>query len=190
MEYHYQGSTKHYLDKLTSTLNQINTGEMDNAIYIIEQCWLNGKQIITLGNGGSSMTALHFINDWNKSIYLKSNLSFKGRSLVDNMGLIMSYSNDISFEDVFIEQLKNVLCSGDLVIAISGSGNSENVIRAVEYANQSGAITLGLCGYDGGRLKKTAQHTVWININDMQIVEDAHAIFGHIVMQSLCKRSF
>jgi D-sedoheptulose 7-phosphate isomerase len=181
-----QNTTSKYLNKLANTLAEINCEEMDRAIDVIEAAWRSGKQIITLGNGGSSMTALHFINDWNKSIYLNTKIPFRGRSLVDNMGLIMSYSNDISFENVFVEQLMNILQPGDLVLAISGSGNSENVIRAVEYANKNQAVTLGLCGYSGGKLKDLAQHTVWVNVNDMQIAEDAHAIFGHIVMQKLC----
>jgi D-sedoheptulose 7-phosphate isomerase len=98
----------------------------------------------------------------------------------------MAYSNDFSFEDVFREQLKNILCEGDLVIAISGSGNSENIIRAVEYANDNNAVTLGLSGFDGGKLKKISQNSIWANVNDMQLVEDIHAIFGHFVMQKLC----
>jgi D-sedoheptulose 7-phosphate isomerase len=179
-------TTEKYLEKLGKTLSAINCNEMDQAIDVIEKAWRSGKQIITLGNGGSSMTALHFVNDWNKSIYLSTKIPFRGRSLVDNMGLVMSYSNDISFQDVFVEQLKNILQPGDLVLAISGSGNSENVIRAVEYANHNQAVTLGLCGYSGGKLKNLAQHVVWVDVNDMQIAEDAHAIFGHIVMQRLC----
>jgi D-sedoheptulose 7-phosphate isomerase len=106
--------------------------------------------------------------------------------LVDNLGLLTAYGNDISFADVFAEQLKNVGEPGDLVIAISGSGNSENVIRAVNYANGAGLRTLGLCGFDGGRLKSLAKHVVCVNVHDMQICEDIHAIFGHIVMKALC----
>lgn len=175
-----------YINKLTNILNELDCSELDAALGLIEKTWKSGKQIITLGNGGSSLTALHFINDWNKSIFMRTGIPFKGRSLVDNIGLVMSYGNDISFEDIFIEQLKNLLTPGDLVIAISGSGNSENVIRAVNYANENGGMTLGLCGYSGGRLKTVAQHKVWVNVDDMQLVEDIHSIFGHIVMQSLC----
>ena len=102
------------------------------------------------------------------------------------LGLLMAYGNDLSFEDVFVSQLENVMQPDDLVIAISGSGNSENVIRAVDYANQNGATTLGLVGYSGGKLKQIAQHTIWANVQDMQLSEDIHAIFGHIVMQALC----
>lgn len=181
-----KGFAEVYLNKLVEFLKTVNREQVDAAVRIIDNAWRSGKQIITLGNGGSALTALHFINDWNKSIYLSTKIPFRGRSLVDNMGLVMSYSNDISFEDVFVEQLKNILEPGDLVLAISGSGNSENVIRAVNYANQNKAVTLGLCGYRGGRLMDVAQHVVWADIDDMQIAEDMHAIFGHIVMQELC----
>lgn len=182
----YADTSSEYLGRLMSVLQSLDTQQIDAAVAVIADAWQKGKQIITLGNGGSSMTALHFINDWNKSIFMSTGVPFRGRSLVDNMGLVMSYGNDISFADLFVEQLKNVLQDGDLVIAISGSGNSENVIRAIDYANANNAVTLGLCGYRGGKLKQKAQHVVWADVDDMQLSEDVHAIFGHIVMQRLC----
>ena len=182
----YAGTAQDYISRLSTVLEALNRAQVDNAVNVIAEAWRAGRQVITLGNGGSSMTALHFVNDWNKSIFMASGKPFRGRSLVDNMGLVMSYGNDVSFQDIFVEQLKNLLQAGDLVIAISGSGNSENVIRAVRYANEHGAVTLGLCGYRGGKLKELAQHVVWANVDDMQLSEDVHAIFGHIVMQRLC----
>lgn len=182
----FNGTAESYLAKLTKLLQVIDRQQIDNAVKVISDAWQDGRQIITLGNGGSSLTALHFINDWNKSIFMSSGKPFRGRSLVDNMGLVMSYGNDISFQDIFVEQLKNVFQRGDLVLAISGSGNSENVVRAVKYANENGGVTLGLCGYRGGKLKELAQHVVWADVDDMQLSEDVHAIFGHIVMQRLC----
>lgn len=177
--------TKKYREKLIDVLNQIDIDQFENGINQITNAWKNGNNIITCGNGGSSLTALHFINDWNKSIYLSTKKPFYGRSLVDNVGLLMSYSNDISFDDVFVEQLKNILKPNDLLIAISGSGNSMNVIKAVEYANQNNANTLALTGYDGGKLKLVSKNNIWVNVNDMQLTEDLHAIFGHMVMQKL-----
>lgn len=182
----YTGTAQAYLSKLTKLLDVLDRRQIDNAINVIADAWQGGRQIITLGNGGSSMTALHFINDWNKSVFMSTGKPFRGRTLVDNMGLVMSYSNDLSFQDVFVEQLKNVYYKGDLIIAISGSGNSENVIRAVRYANENEGVTLGLCGYRGGKLKELAQHVVWADVDDMQLAEDVHAIFGHILMQKLC----
>ena len=183
-----QTSALAYTERLYHVLKQLDHAAIDRGVALIESAWKAGKQIITLGNGGSSLTALHYINDWNKSIYLSHGLPFRGRSLVDNVGLLMSYANDIAFEDVFSEQLKNILEPGDLVIALSGSGNSENVIRAVDYANSHGAITLGLCGYRGGRLKEKAQQVIWVDADDMQLAEDVHFLFGHIVMQRLCAK--
>ncbi len=183
----FTGTADIYFEKLQRVITAVDRPAFDNGVNLVYDAWQRGSQIITLGNGGSSLTALHFINDWNKSIFMHGNgKPFLGRSLVDNIGLLMSYANDISFQDVFIEQCKNILRPNDLVIAISGSGNSENVIRAVDYANEHGAITLGLCGYRGGKLKQKAQHVIWIDADDMQLSEDLHAIYGHIVMQKLC----
>jgi len=175
-----------YIDRLAATLAALDITAMEKGVSLIEQAWRRGSQIITLGNGGSAMTALHFITDWNKSVFLANGRKFRGRTLVDNIGLISAYSNDVSYQDVFLEQLKNIAAPGDLVIAISGSGNSENVIRAVTYANEVGCETLGLCGYSGGRLKQIAQHSIWVAVDDMQLSEDVHAIFCHMVMQVLC----
>ncbi len=181
-----EGSAQAYLAKLKRQLEVLDHAEIDRAVAVVARAWQEGKQIIVLGNGGSSLTALHFVNDWNKSVFMRGGKRFRGRTLVDNVGLLMSYANDIAFEDVFVEQLKNLMEAGDLVIAVSGSGNSENVIRAVDWANANGGVTLGLCGYGGGRLKDIAQQRVWVQVDDMQLCEDIHSIFGHVVMQTLC----
>jgi D-sedoheptulose 7-phosphate isomerase len=178
-------TTAAYLENLRVVLDGLDRPSFDGAIQAIADGWQAGCQIITLGNGGSSLAALHYVTDWNKSIYLSTGKAFLGRSLVDNMGLVMAYGNDTSFAEVFVEQLRNVMRPGDVVIAISGSGNSENVIRAVDFANENGAVTIGVCGYDGGRLKEKVKHLVWANVNDMQLSEDVHCIFGHIVMRAL-----
>lgn len=175
-----------YISRLTAVLGAVDAAAMDQGVQLVEKVWRAGGQIITLGNGGSAMTALHFITDWNKSIFMSSGRSFRGRSLVDNMGLASAYANDCSYQDVFLEQLKNIAQPGDLVIAISGSGNSENVIRAVNHANEIGCETLGLCGFSGGRLKQIAKQVIWVGVEDMQLCEDVHSVFGHMVMQSLC----
>lgn len=183
--YTIKGSTDKYLKKLKSTLNRLDSDEIDNAIFLISQAWQSGKQIIVFGNGGSAITAQHYITDWNKMIPEISGKPFRGRTLLDNIGLITAYANDINYNDIFAEQLKNILQPGDLVIAISGSGNSKNVIKAVEYANSHNATSLGLCGFGGGKLKQCVHCVIHININDMQISEDLHAMFGHIVTQTL-----
>ncbi|GJE40200.1 SIS domain-containing protein [Methylobacterium persicinum] len=175
-----------YLTRLTALLAQVDRSEFDRGVALVRDAWISGRQIITLGNGGSAMTALHFMTDWTKMTFLAHGKPFLGRSLVDNMGLITAYANDLSYQDVFSAQLRNIAAKNDLVIAISGSGNSENVIRAIDVANEMGCQTLGLCGFSGGRLKERAANVIWVNSNDMQLVEDVHSVFGHIVMQALC----
>ncbi|MBX7156829.1 MAG: SIS domain-containing protein [Verrucomicrobiae bacterium] len=177
-----------YLTQSLQAINALNIEQVTHAIQLIHEAWQNNRQIIIFGNGGSALTASHYITDWNKSAILTHSKKFRGVCLNDNMGLITAYSNDISYEKVFSEQLKNVLEPKDLVIAISGSGNSPNILNAINYANENGGTTLGICGFNGGKLKQLAQHHVWVNINDMQIVEDLHLTFGHLVMKTLCQK--
>lgn len=178
--------SRHYFDRLGDVIERLDFAEIDQAIELVRSAWLDGRQIITLGNGGSAMTALHFVTDWNKSIFGASGHPFRGRSLLDNMGMVTALANDIAYEQVFEQQLRQIAVPGDLVIAVSGSGNSPNVLRAVDYANAVGCPTLGICGFDGGKLKTLARHRLWVDADDMQICEDLHMVFGHIVMQVLC----
>ena len=182
----FEGNAVQYLSRLSKEIDNLDKEQIDKALGLVFDAWERGSQIITCGNGGSAMTALHFITDWAKMIPMSTGQSFYGRSLLDNMGILTAYANDVSYEDIFKCQLENILKPNDLLIAISGSGNSENIIRAVDYANANGAVTLGLCGFNGGKLKEKAQHSVWVNVNDMQLCEDIHAIFGHIVMKTFC----
>jgi D-sedoheptulose 7-phosphate isomerase len=179
-------NSRNYLDKLCASIESLDSASVDEAIEVIRKAWQEDRQIIALGNGGSAMTAIHFMTDWSKMISAYGKKPFRGRTLLDNIGMVTAYANDVSYADVFSEQLKHTASPGDVVLAISGSGNSENVIRAVTLANAMGCPTIGLCGFDGGKLREIAQHVVWVDIDDMQICEDLHAVFGHIVMQSLC----
>jgi D-sedoheptulose 7-phosphate isomerase len=167
-------------------LKRVNADELDRAVELLHKTWTEGRQILTCGNGGSALTALHYLTDWNKMVYLSSGKPFRGRCLADNIGLITAYANDVSYQDIFIEQLKPLLEPGDLLVGISGSGNSENVLRAIEYANEHDGVTLGICGFSGGKLREIARHSICSDVQDMQLSEDLHMIFGHIVMQTLC----
>ena len=180
------GTAEVYFSRLQHTINGIDKAAFNSAVDLIKSVWLAGKQIIVFGNGGSALTAQHYVTDWNKSVYLKTGRPFRGVCLAENVGLLSAYANDMSYQDIFVEQLKPVLSTQDLVIGISGSGNSENVLRAIRHANDHGGITLGICGYDGGKLRKTARHAICADVNDMQLSEDIHLIFGHITMQTLC----
>ena len=157
-----------------------------SGIDLVTAKFQAGRQIITCGNGGSAYAASHYITDWNKMVTLATGRKFRGISLCDNMGIVTAFANDVGYDEIFAGQLKAILDKDDLVIAISGSGNSPNVVKAVEYANQAGADTLAVVGYDGGTLKRIAKHSVWVPSFDMQLCEDVHLMFGHMVMKTLC----
>jgi D-sedoheptulose 7-phosphate isomerase len=180
--------TKSYFQNLQQTVDRCDTGQWDRAIDMIDEAWQNDRQTIVLGNGGSALAAQHAITDWNKNLFLASGRQFRGVSLADNMGIFSAYSNDVCYEDVFLEQLRPLLRSEDLVIAISGSGNSENVVRALTHAKDIGAKIVCLTGYDGGRIHALADCNVHVPIDDMQVAEDMHLVFIHVALRELMDR--
>jgi len=174
---------KNYLSELTSIINMVDGKEFEALIGELAAAYERQANIFACGNGGSAATASHFACDINKGVSFGKEKRFRVICLNDSIPTIMAYSNDVSYDSIFVEQLKNFMNAGDLLIGISGSGNSENILRAVRYANESGGQTFGICGYGGGRLKDAAQKSLVINSNDMQKVEDAHLIILHCVMQ-------
>jgi D-sedoheptulose 7-phosphate isomerase len=177
---------KNYIEQHNYVIENLNHQEIDDAINLIKNTMKAGKRIAICGNGGSAVAASHYITDWNKMVYNHTGLRFNGICLSDNIGLVTAYSNDQSYNDIFSEQVKNLLHKDDLLITLSGSGNSRNVIKATILANEMHVNTLTICGFDGGELKKVSKSVVWIRSNDMQLCEDAHTVFGHMVMKSLC----
>lgn len=179
-------SIANYLDAHASLQAAMDREMFQVAVDLVRRTFDDGKKIITCGNGGSASTASHYITDWNKMVNLATGRQFRGVSLCDNVGLITAYGNDISYDEVFAGQLKALMDPGDLLVAVSGSGNSPNVLRAVEYANSIGGVTLAVVGYDGGKLLPLCQEAVWVQSFDMQMCEDVHLMFGHMVMKTLC----
>ena len=179
-------SVKNYVDSHIDVMRILDIKQVEDAIKTIKGIFLKKKIIAVCGNGGSAQTASHYITDWNKMINIHTKKKFLGVCLSDNVGLITAYANDISYQEIYAEQVKNLLSAGDLLIVISGSGNSENVIRAIKAAKKMNVKTLAICGYDGGKIKKLADQSVWIQSFDMQICEDAHLAFGHMVMKNIC----
>lgn len=177
---------ENYLQQHISVIQKLDHQEIENAINLIKEISKKENRIAVCGNGGSAVAASHYVTDWNKMVYAHTGLKFNGICLSDNIGLITAYSNDLSYDEVFSEQVKNLLNPGDLLITLSGSGNSENVVRATLTAKEMNIKTLTICGFDGGRLKKVSDNFVWIRSNDMQLCEDAHTVFGHMVTKSLC----
>ena len=182
-------SIDNYFKAHADLASKLNTDMFQAGVDLIKKKIEDGKKIITCGNGGSASTASHYITDWNKMVNLATGKKFRGISLCDNIGLITAYGNDISYDEVFAGQLKAIMDEGDLLVAISGSGNSPNVIKAVEYANSIGGDTLAVVGYDGGKVKELSKASVWVESFDMQLCEDVHLMFGHMVMKTLCRSS-
>lgn len=174
-----------YFNDIKTILDNTNLLVLEKIINILLNAYYSEKQILVMGNGGSASTASHFVCDINKGVSYPLSKKFRVISLSDNIPLIMAYSNDLSYEDIFIEQIKNYLKPGDVVIGISSSGNSKNVLKAIEYANENKAITIGLTGFDGGLLAKLAQVNLNVMTMDMQKSEDIHLILTHLIMQIL-----
>ena len=141
----------------------------------------NEKRIFVMGNGGSASTATHFVSDLLKTSITKDEKRFKAVSLSDNIPVILAWSNDKSFDTIFVEQLKNFIQEEDVVIAISGSGNSPNVINAINFANESKAKTISLTGKDGGKLSNISNINLTIPNNDMLTIETMHLCVCHLL---------
>jgi len=155
---------------------------------LLERARLAGHTVFLFGNGGSGSTASHLASDLNKGVSRGRNPAYRAMCLNDNIPLMLAYANDEGYGKVFVGPLQNFLRPGDVVIAISGSGNSENVLRAVEYANRNGATTVGLCGFDGGRLKPLVHLAVHVPVDDMLVAEDVHFVVGHVLYRLLAHR--
>jgi D-sedoheptulose 7-phosphate isomerase len=175
-------SFEKYRRSLQTTLDKLKDKEWEMAAELIFDCIKSDMQIFIVGNGGSAMTANHFEIDWQKGVREISGTSAKAKSLCTNSGLIMAIGNDVSFDNIFVDQLKYFSSNNYLLVAISGSGNSQNVIEAVEYSKKVGAKHISLIGFDGGKLRDISENYIFVPINNMQIVEDIHSMFGHFVL--------
>ncbi|MDE6889300.1 MAG: SIS domain-containing protein [Eubacterium sp.] len=178
----FRTDIENYVDMEIATLKALDKDAVNKAINLLLETYDAEKSVYIFGNGGSSATASHYQNDFNKGIseYLEKKFHFQ--CLNDNVATVLAIANDIGFEEVFRFQLRGHLKQGDIVIALSGSGNSENVIRAVEYALQQGNKVIGMSGYDGGRLKKLSDISLHIPVNNIQIAEDIHMMLDHLMM--------
>jgi len=176
-----------YFKELKESLDDLRQEGIEELADSILGAYDQGRQIFIMGNGGSASTASHFACDLNKGCCYGLEKKIKVMCLNDSIPTLMAYANDVAFSEVFVEQIKNFLQPNDLVIGISGSGNSENVIKAIQYANEQNANTFGLTGFDGGELVKIAKKTLVVPINDMQKIEDIHLVITHVIMQMVIK---
>jgi D-sedoheptulose 7-phosphate isomerase len=182
----FETDIKSYLSREKDTLDRLSIAGINEVINVFLTARDEEKRIFVMGNGGSAATASHFVCDFNKSASYGYDKRFRFICLNDNVPSLLAYANDVGYEDVFVEHLKNFFAPKDVVIGVSGSGNSKNVIKAIEYANENSGITVGLSGYDGGRLKQIARYNIHIPIDDMQIVEDLHMAMDHLMMKVIC----
>ena len=185
----YTDEINEYFERLKRTVDLISKEDLNQLMNILIKAKDNDKTIFVMGNGGSASTASHFCCDFNKGISYGKEKMFKFICLNDNLPTMMAYANDLSYDEIFAGPLKNFLRKDDLVIGISGSGNSKNVVKALEFANSNGAFTVGLTGYSGGKVKQICQHNVHIPVDDMQITEDLHMVLDHCMMSILSKKN-
>lgn len=183
----YKNDIKAYLEMEIEVIKKLDIDAINDAMNAIIEAYEAKKKIYIFGNGGSSATASHYQNDFNKGISEYVETKFKFHCLNDNVATLMAIANDIGFEEVFRFQLRNNLEEGDLIVAISGSGNSKNVINAVEYAKEQGNKIIGLTGFNGGKLREMSDISLHAPINSMQITEDIHMIFDHLIMSIFYK---
>jgi D-sedoheptulose 7-phosphate isomerase len=181
----YVPAIQQYLGRLQEVLSKLDPGEIATIAEILHTAYEQRKTILVMGNGGSGATASHMVCDLNKGACFHAEKKFRVIALTDCTPMILALGNDVGFESVFVEQLKAYASPGDVVIGISGSGNSPNVLRAVEYAKNIGCTTVGVVGFGGGKLKPMVDCCFHAKVDDMQLAEDAHMILVHILMRVL-----
>jgi D-sedoheptulose 7-phosphate isomerase len=170
-----------YKTELLKAIAAIDLDRVERAIEWFREARAAGRHIFVCGNGGSAATASHFVTDILKGASYNRSNRFRILALTDSLPTLSAYANDVDYDCVFVEQLNNFAEPGDVVMAISGSGNSRNVLRAVEYGNRAGCRTLALTGRDGGRLGGLAQLNIQIPVEHMGRIEDAHMIVCHMI---------
>jgi D-sedoheptulose 7-phosphate isomerase len=192
-----QLDSQQYLARLNEEVARIAQSDQSGLQKwsdLIYEAWENEKFVYIFGNGGSGTTASHMSEDLGKSTLHESDLNDESKkrlkvlSLTDNAGWLMAVGNDLDYDQIFVQQLMNYGSEGDVVIAISGSGNSANVLNAVDWANRHGLVTYGLTGYNGGKLKDQQQFGLHVDLNDMGMVESIHLCLFHWVLNDVFAR--
>ena len=184
----YTIEAKAYLDTLCEVISRLDVDAIDNVVNAIIGAYDNESTIYIFGNGGSAATASHIVCDFNKGASIHLDRKFRFICLNDNIPTMMAIANDCGYEHIFSMQLEGKLKTDDLIIAISGSGNSRNVIEAVEYAKGIGCKVIGLTGYSGGKLRELCGYSIHADIEDMQKTEDVHMIVNHLIAQVIARR--
>jgi D-sedoheptulose 7-phosphate isomerase len=172
---------KHYRGQLNEAMDHVDLAKVKAVIGWLKDARDQGRTIFTCGNGGSASTASHFACDLVKGASYQRNKRFRVMALTDAAPTISAYSNDVGYNAIFVEQLRNFASAGDVVIGISGSGNSPNVLEAMSYARSLGCRTAGLTGRDGGKLAALVDRELRVPVQHMGVIEDAHLILCHMM---------
>ena len=178
-----------YINELQDVLDNLPVDVIDRVISTLHDARLTGKQIFMMGNGGSASTASHFVCDLGKNTKKDGWPPFRVIGLVDNLASISAYANDEGFENIFANQLANLVHPGDVVIGISTSGNSANIINAVETANKLGAKTIGFTGFNGGELSHLVDINLCVPCNNIEQIEDVHLMLEHLICKTLREKT-
>lgn len=179
----FKKAISEYYEREINIIKNLNLDELNESMNAILDTYNNGGTIYVCGNGGSASTASHMQNDFNKGISEYTEKKFNFYCLNDNVSTMMAVANDIGYEEVFRFPLRGKITSNDLFVGISGSGNSKNVVNAAEYSKECGAKVVGITGYKGGKLKELADYKMHVDECDMQIDEDIHMTFDHMMMK-------
>ena len=175
-----------YQKSLTNALSAHDWADVDQLINALATCWRDGRKVFICGNGGSAANAIHLANDFLYGIDKPAGRGLRVTALPANSAVLTCLANDVSYEEVFSQQLVALADRGDVLIVLSGSGNSPNIIRALEKGRELNLTTFAILGFSGGRCLKLADVPIHFPVDDMQIAEDLQMIVGHMAMQSLC----
>lgn len=175
-----------YLDRLHKAVGAIPYETLEHLFEDLSRTWDDGRRIYLCGNGGSAGNAIHLANDFIFGAGKSRGIGLRAEALPANQSVISCLANDIGYQEIFAEQLRVKAEKGDVLIVLSGSGNSPNILRALEVGRNIGMSSHAILGYDGGKARTMADNVLHVNINDMQIAEDAQVIVGHLMMQWLC----
>jgi D-sedoheptulose 7-phosphate isomerase len=183
-----ENKIKNYIKNLKTALELEGMNLVPLLACALQEAWREGRCVFLCGNGGSAANAIHLANDLIYGVGLNHGLGIRVEALSANSAVITCLANDLGYDDIFSQQLKVKAKKDDVLIVLSGSGNSKNVVKAIEVGNDIGLKTFAILGYDGGRCKEIAQLPIHFAIDDMQISEDLQLIVGHMCMQWLCQK--
>ena len=180
-----ENSIRNYVVELQRTLDLLPIQSINDVVQVLHAARLRQRQVFIFGNGGSASTASHIVCDLAKNTRVEGVPHFRILDMIDNSAVFSAYANDEGYENVFAQHLSNFAQPGDVVIGISTSGNSPNILRAIERANQLDAITIGITGFDGGQLVDLASMNIHVKSDLIEQVEDIHLILGHMITINL-----